>query len=104
MEQNQIAGMRKNFSTMEHSCRKCMCSRTDLKNALQYSDIHSSLFEERTDESLQANYLEAAQLKRNNINGVYTQALYFQFPYFISSKMLPQCSSHDFLGTIHNIL
>ena len=40
-------------------------------------------------------------LKVNNINGVGTKALFHDFPYFTTTKMLPQCSSHDLLGTIH---
>ena len=33
----------------------------------------------------------------NNINGVYEDGLFYEFPFFNTSLQLPQCSSHDFL-------
>jgi hypothetical protein len=51
--------MRKNFSQMEHSCRKCLCSKTDLINAESYSDIHADTHENRTDQNFQNDYLES---------------------------------------------
>ena len=93
----QIVGMRLNFSTMEYSCRKCMCSRSTLKNATSYEEILSKNNEQRTSESLQANFLESKEIKRLHVNSVYKPSLYHQFPYFDTAKMLPQCSSHDFM-------
>ena len=89
--------MRLNFSTMEYSCRKCMCSRTLLKTATKYEEIHSNNNEQRTNESLHANYLESKEIKRLHVNSVYKPSLYHKFPFFNTAKMLPQCSSHDFM-------
>ena len=33
----------------------------------------------------------------NNSPGVGRQSLFYQFPFFNTSKQLPQCSSHDYL-------
>ena len=97
LEQVSVAGIRKNFSTMAHSCRKCLCSKRDLCNAETYMDIHSDNFWPRTDEHFQKCF-EESQLKRvNHIFGVGCQSLFYQFPYFCTSTMLPQCSSHDYL-------
>ena len=97
LEQVHVAGMKQNFSTMPHACRKCLCSRNDLNSAERYSDIHSNNFQPRTDEMFQNNYLEAKERRVGHINGVGNQSLFFDFPYFSTSNQLPQCSSHDFL-------
>ena len=39
--QNEVAGMRLNFSKLMHACRRCLCSRIALCNAESYSDIHA---------------------------------------------------------------
>ena len=41
LEQNEIAGLRLNFSTMQHSCRKCLCELNDLGLAEDYDSIHA---------------------------------------------------------------
>ena len=61
LEQVNIAGMLQNFSTLEHSCRKCLASLTDLRNAESFSDIHPSKFMCRSDEMMQENYLESKE-------------------------------------------
>ena len=96
-----ICGMCKNFSSMEHSCRKCLCSLSDLRNVEQYSDIHADNHLHRNDQMMQQNYLEKVDRHVLHINGIKNQSLYFEFPFFESSTMLPQCSSHDFLGIVH---
>ena len=70
-----------------------MASKEDLCMAKEYSDIHSSLFEERNDEKMQLDYLESVAEKVNNINGIGNQSLYYDFPYFTTSKQLPQAQS-----------
>jgi hypothetical protein len=79
-----------------------MCSRVSLCNAETYSDIHSDIFEERTDDMLTANFLESQEIskhltKTRHVNSIYRQSLYHNFPYFQSTLQLPQCSSHDLL-------
>ena len=44
-----------------------------------------------------ADVLEAAAINVKNVNGVFEDGLFYDFPYFQTSKQLPQCSSHDFL-------
>ena len=61
--------------------------------AKEYSDIHASLFEERNDEKMQLDYLESVDAQVNNINGVGGQSLYYDFPFFKTSKQLPQVQS-----------
>ena len=97
LEQVEICGLLKNFGAMEHSCRKCYCSKTIMKKAENYFEIHANNHEKRTDASLYEDFLESQEKERNHINGVGHKRLYHQFPYFDSSKMLPQCSSHDLL-------
>ena len=41
--------------------------------------------------------LEAEALNVKNVNGVFEDGLFYDFPYFQTSEQLPQCSSHDFL-------
>ena len=36
-----------------------------------------------------------------HINGIKDQSLYRKIPFFETSTMLPQCSSHDYLGLVH---
>ena len=69
LEQVQIAGIKQNFSTMEHSCRKCYCSRTDLRNADTYAQIHAENHIPRTDTELQNDYLESKELGVQHVNG-----------------------------------
>ena len=69
-EQNEVSGLRLNFSTMERSCRKCMVSRTDLRRAENYSDIHAKHHESRTNQSLKEDYAEAVEKRVMNINGI----------------------------------
>ena len=97
LEQVEVCGICQNFSTLQHACRKCLCSLNDLRSADTYSDIHSNKFLPRNDQMLQENFLESQQTGRLHINGVRNQSLFFEFPFFNSSKQLPQCSSHDFL-------
>ena len=102
LEQVSVCGIRKNFSTMQHACRKCFCSKSDLCNADMYVDIHADNFWPRTDELFQQHFKESLGPPRvTHVFGVGEQSLYHQFPYFDTSTMLPQCSSHDYLGTIH---
>ena len=79
-----------------------MCSRVSLCNAESYSDIHADAFEERTEDMLNANFLESQEIskhltKTRHVNSIYRQSLYHNFPYFQSTLQLPQCSSHDLL-------
>ena len=46
---------------------------------------------------LQENYLESQQISAKHVNGVGKESLFLDFPYFKTTKQLPQCSSHDFL-------
>ena len=64
-----------------------MFDRKDLKSANDYSDISADKYEDRTDESLQANFIESQEKNRTHINGVYKQSLFYQFPHFITSKV-----------------
>jgi len=95
LEQVEICGLLKNFSTMEHSCRKCFCSKTNMKMAEKYFEVHAKNHDKRTDDSLYNDFLESQEKEVTHINGVGHKSLYHEFPYFDSSKMLPQCSSHD---------
>ena len=97
LEQVEICGLLKNFGSMEHCCRKCKCSKTDMKRADHYFQIHAKNHEERTDKSLYEDFLESQEKEVKHINGVGNKSLYHEFPFFDSSKMLPQCSSHDLL-------
>ena len=92
LEQIHIAGIKKNFSTMEWSCRKCLCSRTALRRANSFEDIHSKNHQARTDEMLFQHYQQSQDEKVTHKYGVWLPSLYHGFPYFDSSKMLPQCS------------
>ena len=97
LEQNHVCGLRQNFSSMPHPCRKCMCSLRHLKLADNYEEIHSKNHIHRTDEMMFENFQESQEKNVIHINGVGGLSLYYQFPYFNSSKQLPQCSSHDYL-------
>ena len=44
LEQNELAGLLKNFSTMKHACRHCLCSRDDLESANHYEDISARYY------------------------------------------------------------
>ena len=44
LEQNELAGLLKNFSTMKHACRHCLCSRDDLESANYYEDISARYY------------------------------------------------------------
>jgi hypothetical protein len=101
LENNQICGLLPNFSKMEHCCRKCMASRTILCTAKNYEEIHCKSHYARTNQSIISDFEEAESRQVKHINGIKKKALYFDFPFFDSAKMLPQCSSHDLLGTIH---
>ena len=59
LEQVSVCGIRKNFSTMQHACRKCFCSKSDLCNADTYVDIHADNFWPRTDELFQQHFKES---------------------------------------------
>ena len=83
---------------MTHSCRKCLCELSDLHSANNYSEISAINHLSRNDQTMHENYLEKKELEVTHINGIKAQSLFFEFPYFITSKMLPQCSSHDYLG------
>ena len=89
LESNPICGLTKKFSTVEHSCRKCFCSRTDLKRANTYSDIHSVNHEERTDASLQRDFLESQEKKVKHINGVCKESLFKDLPFFNFKNAAP---------------
>ena len=95
--QNEVAGLRLNFSTMLHCCRKCLVSLDDLRTCDTYEDIHADYHESRTDEMLFENYQESLEKNVLHINGVWTQSLFKDFPYFNTCLQLPQCSSHDLL-------
>ena len=95
LEQNQIAGIKLNISKMQHSCRKCLVSRSDLCSA--YADIHSKNHQSRTDEMPIENYQEKEEINRTHVNGVHDLSLYHDFPFFNVCKQLPQYSSHDLL-------
>ena len=97
LEQNEVAGIKQNFSTMQHSCRQCLCSRNDLRSAEAYSDIHGKNHEHRTDTMLHNDYLEHLEKEVIHINGVCNESLFKEFPYFTTTAQLPQCSSHDFM-------
>ena len=103
MGQVEIAGMCKNFSTLQHSCRKCLCSLEDLKTVKEYSDISARNHVSRNDQVMQNDYLESQQQEVKHINGICDQSLFFEFPFFETSKMLPQCSFHDYLGSNHRV-
>ena len=70
-----------------------MCSKDNLCMAEEYMDIHANFFEERTDEQMQLDYLESVDAQVNNINGIGGQSLYYDFPFFKTSKQLPQVQS-----------
>ena len=57
--QVEVCGLCKNFSTMDHSCRKCLCDRSTLYNADVYSEMHADSHLDRNDQEMQANFLEA---------------------------------------------
>ena len=76
---------------MEHSCRKCLFSRTDLDNAETYSDIHADSHEARSDKMMYENYVESQEVGVTHVNGVKSKSIYHQFPFFDSSRQLPQC-------------
>ena len=95
--------MCKNFSTLPNSCRKCLCQVFDLHKANEYSDISGKNHVPRNDQMMQNDYLESKELGVKHINGVCNQSLFHEFPYFETSTMLPQCSSHDYLGFIHRL-
>ena len=80
--QNEVAGLRLNFSTMLHCCRKCLVSLDDLRTCDTYEDIHADYHESRTDEMLFENYQESLEKNVLHINGVWTQSLFKDFPYF----------------------
>ena len=102
LSQNQVAGILQNFSIkLEHCCRKCLVSQTDMKNAEDYLDIHAMYHESRTNQMLRENFDEKEAIKRSHVNGVGHRSLFFEFPYFNIPVQLPQCSSHDYLGTNH---
>ena len=46
---------------------------------------------------LHADVLESKDLGVKNVNGVFEDGLFYDFPYFQTTLQLPQCSSHDFL-------
>ena len=100
----KVAGMCKNFSKVSHSCRKCLCALENLHNVNEYSDISATNHLPRNDEMMQNDYLESKKTHPPKpINGIKNQSLFYKFPFFETSTMLPQCSSHDYLGFIHRI-
>ena len=103
MGQVELAGMCKNFSTLEHACRKCLCSLDNLRTVKEYSDISARNHTSRNDQVMQNDYLEKEQLGVTHVNGICEQSLFFDFPFFETSTMLPQCSSHDYLGLNHRV-
>ena len=79
-----------------------MCSRDDIRNADTYDDLNGKHFAERTNDSVNADFIDAKErgaLHTNSIhtNGIGRENLYKNFPYFQSAKMLVNCSSHDML-------
>ena len=91
----QVAGLLQNFSKLEHCCRKCLCSQTDMKNAENYLDIHAKNHIARTNDMLSENYAERVALKVSHVNGVAHKSLFSEFPYFDIPTMLPQGPSID---------
>ena len=57
-----LAGIIKNFSKAQHSCRKCLCSRRHLETANNYDQIHSESHISRTDQMLEENFIESQAL------------------------------------------
>ena len=89
--QNECAGLLLNFSKMQHSCRKCYCSRDNLLTATEYSDIHAKFHQERTKQEIHSDYLESLGPPRlKHINGVGNISLYHEFPFFDVATQLPQ--------------
>jgi hypothetical protein len=86
-----------NFSTMQHSCRKCLCSRSVLCRADTYKEIAAKNHVPRSNEMLKENYYEAQTIGRTHVNSVGHLSLFTDFPFFDIPKQLPQCSSHDYL-------
>ena len=104
LEQNEVCGIVQNFATTQHSCRKCLCSRDDLKNCTEYSDIHSRNHEPRTNQMLSDNYEESLELEVTHVNGVTSRSLYHEFPFFNIPKQLPQCARlNDILTKYYTI-
>ena len=97
LEQNNICGLKLNFSTMMHCCRKCMCSRYHLRSVEGYGSIHAKNHVRRTDSMLKENLQESRERHLKHVNSVWKESLYQDFPFFEVTRQLPQCSSHDFL-------
>ena len=73
------------------SCRKCMCSRDQLRAAETYSEIHADNHEKRSDQKMYEDYLEYLESQseqKKHVNGIWRNSLFFQFPYFETSKEL----------------
>ena len=63
-----------------------MVARKNLCTAEDYSDIHGDNHEERNDEQMNLDYLEKQETNVSHVNGVKRQGLFYQFPYFETSK------------------
>ena len=63
-----------------------MISRENLYLAEEYLDIHAVNHDERTDQGMYLDFLEKEEKNVNNINGIGNQSLFFEFPYFDTSK------------------
>ena len=89
-----------NFSMLEHCCRKCLCSRQSMLKADSYLQIHAKNCEPRSNAMLRQDFDHSQEIGVTHVNGVGHRSLFFEFPYFDIPTMLPQCASHDYLGTI----
>ena len=78
-----------------------MCSLAHLRSANSYSEIHAKNHLKQSNDSFNADFQESKEMRQRHVNGVYRQSLFHNFPFFSIEKQLPQCSSHDYLGTIH---
>ena len=94
---NEIVGIVMNFSTVEHSCRRCLLSRTTLKTAKKYEEIHFKNNERRTLESLRADYQEKVEENVPHIHCVQNESVLIDFPHLDITVATPQCYSHDLL-------
>ena len=94
---NEIVGIVMNFSSVEHSCRRCMLSRTTLKTAKKYEEIHFKNNERRTLESLRADYQQKVEEDAPHIHCVQNESVLMDFPHLDITVATPQCYSHDLL-------
>ena len=83
-----------------------MCSRDQLRAADSYSDVHAFYHENRTDLKMHEDYLESQGLpqgeKYKHINGIWRKSLFFEFPYFETSKE-HSYSIKIVLGSVDNL-